>query len=111
MRELERSVRELQDEGFNDRARLGALKEQLRESFASAPQEFIDEARKADWLNEALPPLTPAEIIEEVGKLAEAGQRFVERAVATPDFESLNPSRPREPRGKGNKIEIKKPKE
>ena len=108
LRELESSVKELQAEGFNDRAVLAKFKAQIKESYASAPQEFIDEARKADMLNEALPPLTPGEIAVEFGKLAEKGKDVVEKAFTMPDFESLNPGRERGPREKGNKIEIKK---
>jgi hypothetical protein len=106
---LEASVKELQAEGFSDAATLGKLKAQIKESYASAPQEFIDEARRADMMNEALPPLTAAEIAGEFAKMAESGARVVERAMATPDFESLNPRRKRGPREKGNKIALKRP--
>ena len=122
------------------RETLSRLKAQVKESYASAPQEFIDEARKADLLNEALPPLTSAEIAAEFIKvrhvslpihalplcmcmlrtlppltpfvhsqLAESGKTVIERAARTPDFASLNPLRPRGPRPKGNKIDLKKP--
>ena len=109
LRELEASVKELQAVGFRVKETLAKLKAQVKESYASAPQEFIDEARKADLLNEALPPLTAAEIAAEFVKLAESGKTVMERAAATPDFASLSPLRPRGPRPKGNKIDLKKP--
>ena len=109
LRQLEASVRELEDEGFADAEALGRLKAQLKASYATAPQEFIDEARRKDLFNEALPPLTPAEIASEFAKLAESGSKVVGRALATPDFDSLNPGRKRGPREKGNKIAINKP--
>ena len=110
LRELEAAVKELIAEGYTDRAVLGKYKAQIKESYANAPQEFIDEARKADMLNEALPPLTPAEIATEFGRLAEGLAGVAERAVATPDFDSLSPGRKRGPRELGNKVEINKPK-
>ena len=72
--------------------------------------QFIEEARKADLFNEALPPLTLAEIAAEFGKMAQSGQDVVERAMKMPDFDSINPGRKRQPREVGNKIELKKPK-
>ena len=65
------------------------LKEQIRVSYASAPAEFIDEARRADLFNEALPPLSPVEIAAEFSKLAEAGKGVVQRAIAVPDFGNI----------------------
>jgi len=114
LRELEASVRELEVEGFRDRAVLGKLKEQIRESYANAPAEFIDEARKADPFNEFTPRLSTVEIAAEFASMAEAGltnvKKGIERSLITgPDFDSLNPGRKRGPREKGNKIEIQKP--
>ena len=42
-----RSWEELEAEGFADRQVLRKLKEQVRSSYASAPPEFIAEAREA----------------------------------------------------------------
>ena len=57
--------------------------------------------------NEALPPLTPAEIAIEFAKMAEDfGEKFG-KAMATPDFDSLRPGRPRDKRKKGFKIDLK----
>ena len=111
LRELEASVKELEAEGFNEASVLRQLKEQIRESYAAAPPEFIEEARKADMFNEALPPMSAVEIAAEFKKMAESGKKVVEKAMATPDFESLKPGRKRGPREKGNKIDIKKPTE
>ena len=111
LRELEASVKELEAEGFNEASVLRQLKEQIRESYAAAPPEFIEEARKADMFNEALPPMSATEIAAEFKKMAESGKKVVEKAMATPDFESLKPGRKRGPREKGNKIDIKKPTE
>ena len=47
MSELQASVEELEAEGFADRQVLRKLKEQVRSSYASAPPEFIAEAREA----------------------------------------------------------------
>jgi len=115
VRELDKSVRELEAEGFRGNEQLAALKAQLKESYAVAPAEFVDEMRKADPFNTALPPLTPAEIAAEFAAMAEAGASKIAdslaRSAVTPDFDSLNPGRKRAPREKGNKIEIKKPAE
>jgi len=110
LREFEASVKELQAEGFNDRAALDAFKEQLRSSYASAPPEFLEEVRRADPFNTVLPRLTPEEIVAEFGKLAEIGaeklRTALEKGVAAPDFDSLRPDRKRGPRELGNKIAI-----
>ena len=110
LREFEASVKELQAEGFNNRAALDAFKEQLRSSYASAPPEFLEGVRRADPFNTALPRLTPEEIVAEFGKLAEIGaeklRTALEKGVAAPDFDSLRPDRKRGPRELGNKIAI-----
>ena len=54
LRELEASVSELVADGFDDRATLGELKAQIKESYASAPPEFLEEAS-------ASPPAPPME--------------------------------------------------
>ena len=87
---------------------LGRLKDQIKESYASAPQEFVEAARRNDFFNEALPPLTASEIAAEVAKLAESAGSVVERALATPDLESLKPNRKRGPRPTGFKINLNK---
>lgn len=112
LRELEASVKELESEGFNDRKALGKLKEQIRTSYETAPPEFIEEARRADPFNEALPRLSPIEIAAEFAKMAGSGadklSKSLEKGMAAPDWESLNPGRKRGPRDKGNKIDISK---
>ena len=80
----------------------------MRASYATAPAEFVKEARKADPLNSALPRLTLAEIADEVASLAESGASVFEKLIPAPDLSGLNPGRKRGPRAKGNKIEIKK---
>ena len=47
LREFEASVKELQSEGFgrggDDRTKLNEFKDQIKESYASAPKEFLEE--------------------------------------------------------------------
>ena len=81
----------------------------LRESYAAAPPEFVEEQRRADPFNAALPRLTLAEIAAEFLAIAETGVGKARGAAPAPDFGSLNPNRKRGPREQGNKIEIKKP--
>ena len=113
LRELEACVKELQAEGYNDRKVLAQFKEQIRLSYASAPPEFVAEARKANPFNEGLPRLTLDEIAGEFVEIAGSGiEDFwsgLEKGIANVDFDSLDPGRKRGPREKGNRIEIKKP--
>ena len=118
LRELDLAVRELERDGFRDTdtgaagagaGALAPLKAQLRESYAAAPPEFVEEQRRADPFNAALPRLSLAEIAAEFLALAETGVGRARGAAPAPDFGSLNPNRKRGPREQGNKIEIKKP--
>ena len=47
LREFEASVKELQSEGFgrggDDKTKLNEFKDQIKESYASAPKEFLEE--------------------------------------------------------------------
>ena len=110
--EVARLLRELEGEGFRDKAKLNALKEQIRVSYASAPPEFLEEARRADPFNDALPPMDAVEIAAEFAKMAgsaaeRAGEVF-EKSMTAPDWDSLRPDRKRSPREGGNKIDITK---
>jgi len=110
LKELEASIMELQAEGFNDSNALASLKEQVRTSYATAPPEFVAEARRADPFKEGLPRLSLAEIAAEIADLAGTRvQKSVggfEQGLQRIDWESLNPGRKRGPRELGNKIEI-----
>jgi hypothetical protein len=112
LQELVSAVRELEDEGFRDMAALGKLKEQIKTSYASAPPEFIAEARRADLFNEYAPPMDLVEIAAELAELAksraETVGKGIDQIVTGADWDSLNPSRKRGPRPKGNKIDISK---
>jgi len=109
VRELASAIKELEAGTFRDKPKLATLREQLRSSYASAPAEFVEEARRTDPFNAALPPLSLAEIAAEFLGLAESGAGKLRDAVPAPDFNSLDPARRRGPREKGNKIEIKRP--
>ena len=110
LRELEASVQELEAEGFSDRAKLKELKEQIKTSYATAPPEFIKEARKANMFNEALPPRSIADIASDILDLSQSIGDGFEKAALNIEFDSINPGRKRGPREKGNKIDIgKKP--
>ena len=113
VRELEAAVGELEAEGFNDRSKLGELKEQLKASYANAPAEFVEEARRLDRFNQALPPMSLAEIVAEVAELADSGLSSLGESLKTGaknvDWGSLNPGRSRGPREPGNKIDLGKP--
>ena len=113
LQELERSVKELEGEGFRDAEALRGLKDQIRASYATAPDEFIAQARKADLFNEYTPPMSVAEIAAEFSSLAvervEKVGDGLTQALENADWESLDPGRKRGPREKGNKIEINKP--
>jgi len=112
LKELEASIKELEAEGFNDRDALGKLKEQVRTSYATAPPEFVAEARRSDPFKEGLPRLSLAEIAAEIADLAGTSvQKSVgglEQGLQKIDWESLSPGRKRGPREMGNKIEINK---
>ena len=114
LRELELAVGELEADGFaktNGEA-MAPLRAQLKESYAAAPPEFVDEARKDNFFNPALPRLTLAEIAKEFLELAEAGlsNRGGDGAggVRVVDPRTLKVRR-QGPREEGNKIEIKAP--
>ena len=114
LRELEASVRELEGDGFREAAVLSKLKAQIKESYASAPPEFVEEARRADPFNDALPRLSLAEIAAELATLAGSGLGSVKAGLGKavldgPDYDSLNPRRKRGPRPQGNKIELASP--
>ena len=108
LRELEASVQELEAEGFSDRAKLKELKEQIKTSYATAPPEFIKEARKANMFNEALPPRSIADIASDILDLSQSIGDGFEKAALNIEFDSINPGRKRGPREKGNKIDIGK---
>ena len=80
--------------------------------YASAPPEFVKEARRSNPFNEALPRLTLSEIATEFAEIADAGvkkgRETVERSMVTVEWDSLAPNRKRT-RAEGNKIPIKKP--
>ena len=114
LQELEKSVGELEAEGFEDKRILGRLKEQIRTSYASAPEEFVAEARKANLFNEYAPPMTLSEIAAEFKDIAssriEKVSKGLEQGLVNAEWEALDPLRKRGPREKGNRIEINKPK-
>jgi len=114
LRELELAVGELEADGFakTNGDAMAPLRAQLKESYAAAPPEFVDEARKDNFFNPALPRLSLAEIAKEFLELAEAG--LTNRAgdgaggVRVVDPRTLKVRR-QGPREEGNKIEIKPP--
>ena len=79
----------------------------MRASYASAPPEFVEEARRADPFNSNLPRLSLAEIAEEFLKLAEGGVKKVGEGIEKQA--GLQVKVRGVPRAKGNKIEINKP--
>lgn len=85
----------------------------MRASYATAPADFIAEARKADPFKEGLPRRTLAEIAADITDLAgtsvQKGVSGFEQGMQNIDWESLNPGRKRGPRQVGNKININKP--
>ena len=83
---------------------------QIRSSYATAPPEFIAEARKENLFNEYAPPMSLGEIAAEFAELADEKIKKAGDAIERVDWESLKPGRDRGPREKGNKIEIRKPK-
>ena len=84
-------------------------------SYASAPPEFVAEARRSDPFKEGLPRMTLAEIAAEIAEVAESGIRgaadSLAQGIGKVDLASLDPGRKRGPRPLGNKIEIKRPAE
>ena len=102
-------VGELEADGFaraNAEA-MAPLRAQLKESYAAAPPEVIEEARKENFFNPALPRLTLAEIAKEFLELAEAG--LANKAGDGGGVRVVDPrglKQRREERKQGNKIEI-----
>lgn len=104
LQELEGAVRELEAEGFSDRKVLSNLKAQIKKSYATAPDEFIKEARKENLFNEYAPAMSLSEIAAEFAGLVE---RAAERSAENePEWDTLDPKRKRGQREKGNKIQI-----
>ena len=63
LREFEASVKELQSEGFgrggDDRTKLNEFKDQIKESYASAPKEFLEEVSGIAHAHSTQPYHTP----------------------------------------------------
>ena len=113
LRELELAVGELEADGFaraNAEA-MAPLRAQLKESYAAAPPEVIEEARKENFFNPALPRLTLAEIAKEFLELAEAGLANTASpgSGGVPVVDPRGLKLRRQERQEGNKIEIQPP--
>ena len=104
---------ELEADGFaraNAEA-MAPLRAQLKESYASAPPEVIEEARKENFFNPALPRLTLAEIAKEFLELAEAGLANTASpgSGGVPVVDPRGLKLRRQERQAGNNIEIQPP--
>ena len=113
LRELELAVGELEADGFaraNAEA-MAPLRAQLKESYAAAPPEVIEAARKENFFNPALPRLTLTEIAKEFLELAEAGLANTASpgSGGVPVVDPRGLKLRRQERKAGNKIEIQPP--